>query len=195
MVEKFKSWNEKYDLWSLFSDFFFLFGILFLDWSPILLILWFIIDTLVMLGFVWILFHKENNDWIKTFGFGFLAFGIVCFLIAFYNGIIGHITDLETEHMVRSDPSHILNLYILPFALCVMGLNHYAEFQRSLYKMKNGTYKSGFIKRFFMRYLLVCGLVVIIVFSFVYFNIGIIIALIGIKAVLRSMNKKIRKFT
>lgn len=190
MLKKFNSWNNKYDLWSLFSDFFFLFGILFLGWSPVLLVLWFIIDTLVMLIFTWILFHKESNDWTKTIGFGIIAFVIVSFLLAFYNLIMGHIEDIDMGHLVNTDPSQILNSYIFPFALCSMGLNHYAEFERSLYKMKVGTYKSGFIKRFFMRYILMFGLVLTIVLSFIYFNIGIIIGLIGIKAVLRTMNRK-----
>ena len=148
-----------------------------------------------MLIFTWILFHKESNNWIYTIGFSTIALVVVTTLIAIYNVIMFYIEDIEMDHIVNADPTQILNPIILPFALCSMGLNHYAGYARSLDKMKNGTYQSGFIKRFFMRHILILGLVLVIVFSYIYFNIGIIIALIGVKAVLRTMNKKIRKFT
>lgn len=62
-----KKLNAKYDIWPLFSDFFFVVGVLAFDWSPVLLILWFMIDTCTMLIFSNVLIHKdEKGDWVDT---------------------------------------------------------------------------------------------------------------------------------
>jgi hypothetical protein len=190
MVTLLKTWNDKYDFWSFFSDFIFVFGVFILGWNPVLLILLYIIDLLVMLLFTIILFHIESKDWVKTIGFLFLSFMVVSFSIAFYSIIEGMVESLELE--INTDPSQIINSYILPIILVSSGLNHYAAFSESLQKMKEGTYKSTFIKHFFLKYVFIKVLIVFTVFGQFFFNTAIVIALIGIKVILRVWNKKYR---
>lgn len=192
MLALLKTWNTKYDLWSFFSDFIFVFGVLVLGWSPVLLILLYIIDTAVMLLFTFILFHKENKDWIKTIGFLIFSPMLLGFMAAFYWTIMQFIEELELEESINADPSQIINSYILPIILVSSGLNHFAAYGESLQKMKDGTYKSTFIKHFFLRYVFIMALIVFIVFGQYFLNASIVLALIGIKVFLRIWNKKYR---
>jgi hypothetical protein len=192
MIEFLKKWNSKYDLWSFFSDFIFVFGVLILDWSPVLLILLLIIDTSVMLLFVNILFHKENKDWIKTIGFIILSPLFLGLLAGLYDTLMRFIEDIHLEEIIIADPSQIFNSYILPIVLVSSGLNHYAEFDKSLHKMKNGTYNSSFIKHFFLKYIFVMVIILALAVGYYYFNATIVIVLIIGKTFLRMWNEKFR---
>lgn len=190
MLSILKTWNNKYDLWSLFSDFIFVFGVFILGWNPALLILLYIIDLLVMLLFTIVLFHIESKDLVKTFGFLFLSFVVISFLLAFYAVIEGMVESLELD--INTNPAQIINSYILPIILVSSGLNHYADFSESLQKMKDGTYKSTFIKHFFLKYVFLMALIVFVVIGQYFFSASIVLALIGIKVFLRIWNKKYR---
>ena len=192
MLTFLKTWNNKYDLWSFFSDFIFVFGVLVLGWSPILLILLLIIDTAVMLIFVNILFHLENKDWIKTIGFIIISPLFLGILAGLYDTLMDFIEDLGIDNLINADPSQVINSYILPMILVSSGLNHYAEFDRSLHKMKEGTYQSTFIKHFFLKYLFIMSIILVLAFGYYYFNATIVIALIAGKTLLRMWNKKYR---
>jgi len=187
-----RSWNSKYDIWSLFSDFFFIIGVFLFDWNPVLLILWFMVDSSAMIFFGIILFKKEGNDWVTTIGFSISSFLIICMLAGLYSGVESFIEDLNMEDMIKTDPSQILNPVILPIVLCCSILNHHSHYIEELIRMNNGTYNSTYIKHFYLRYILISALILFIIFFFVYFEIGIVIALIGIKALLRIFNKKLR---
>ncbi|PCJ23751.1 MAG: hypothetical protein COA97_11050 [Flavobacteriales bacterium] len=190
MLSLLKTWNNKYDLWSFFSDFIFVFGVLVLGWNPVLLILLYIIDLLVMLLFTIILFHIESKDIVKTIGFLFLSFVVVSCSVAFYIVVQGMVESLELA--INTNPSQIINSYVLPIILVSSGLNHYAAFSESLQKRKEGTYKSTFIKHFFLKYVFLMVLILFTVFGQLFFNAAIVIALIGIKVFLRIWNKKYR---
>ena len=192
IAKKLTEWNAKFDIWSFFSDFFFLFGVLFLGWNPVLLILWFMIDTGVMLFFVTILFHQERKDWMDTVFFIFISPLFIGILVAFYIGIQDFIIDLKMEEIVNADPTQLFNSVLLPLILSFSALNHYSEYQEDRKRMLNGTYKSGFLKHFFLRYFLLVFLIIFMVFSFEYFQMGILILLFIAKAILRVFNKKVR---
>jgi len=193
MFELLKNWNNKYDLWSFFSDFIFVFGVLILDWSPVLLILLLIIDTAVMLLFVNILLHIENKDWIKTFGFFFFFSPLILgLLVGLYATLMDFIEKIHLDDVIIADPSQVINSYILPIILVSSGLNHYAEFDRSLHKIKEGTYKSTFIKHFFLKYIFIMAIILVLAVGYYYFNATIVLALIIGKTFLRMWNKKYR---
>ena len=185
-------WNQKFDIWSFFSDFFFLFGVLFLGWNPVLLILWLMIDTAVMLFFVTILFHQERKDWMETIFFIFMSPIFLGILAALYIGLQDFIIDLNMEKIVNADPTQLFNSILLPIILSFSALNHYSEYKEDRNRMLNGTYKSSFIKHFFLRYVILIILITVMVFFFVYFQIGILLLLLVAKAVLRIFNKKMR---
>jgi len=187
-----KNWNDKYDLWSFLTDFMFVFGVLFLDWSPVLLILLLMIDTSVMIIFANILFYFETKDPIKTFAF-FIS--IPFFLIppiGMYAALMEFIEDLYLQDTINADPFQILNSYILPFILVSSGLNHYASFDRSLLKLKKGTYKGQFIKLFFLRIVFIMSVMLVLAFGYYFFNATIVLALIAGKSLLRIWNKGYR---
>jgi hypothetical protein len=192
MLAILKIWNDKYDIWSFFSDFIFVFGVLVLGWSPILLILLLIIDTAVMLLFVNILFHLENKDWIKTIGFIIFSPMFLGILVGLYSTLMKFIEDVDLDEVINADPSQIINSYILPIILVSSGLNHYAEFDRSLHKMKEGTYNSTFIKHFFLKYIFIMVIILALAIGYFYFNATIVIVLIIGKTLLRMWNKKFR---
>ncbi|MDG1475721.1 MAG: hypothetical protein P8Q14_01105, partial [Vicingaceae bacterium] len=149
MIDLLKQWNDKHDIWSLFSDFIFVFGVLVLDWNPVFLILLFIIDTIVMLVFANILFYKEYFDFVKSIGFLLISFTMTSFLIAIYFIVC----DNAEDHNIPSVKSLSEISYILPFILISSGLNHYTTYSNSIQKMKEGTYSSEFIKHVFLRYI------------------------------------------
>lgn len=192
MLDLLKTWNTKYDLWSFFSDFIFVFGVLVLDWSPILLILLLIIDTAVMLLFVNILFHLENKDWIKTIGFIIISPLFLGILVGLYATLMEFIEDLNLDEVINADPTQVINSYILPIILVSSGLNHYFEFSGSLLKMKEGSYKSTFIKHFFLKYIFIMAIILALAVGYIYFNATIVLALIVGKTLLRMWNKKYR---
>lgn len=190
-----KEWNEKYDIWSLLSDFFFLFGVFVLDWNPILLIAYFMIDTAAMSVFAIILFYKEKKDWIHTIGFVFAVLIVLACMLGIYSGVLQFIDDLDKLHIPveQIDFSHLFNPIVIPLILSFSGLTHYAEYQEDIRRMREGTYSSSFIKHFGMRYLLVNGLVLIMVLSYSYYNISVVLGLLIIKTFIRLVNKKYRK--
>jgi len=185
-------WNQKFDIWSFFSDFFFLFGVLFLGWNPVLLILWFMIDTAVMLFFVTILFHLERKDWIDTVFFVLISPMFIGMLVALYIGVQDFILELEMENVVNADPTQLFNSLLLPLILSFSALNHYSEYKEERKRRLNGTYRSSFIKHFFLRYVLLVSLITLMVFFFIYFQMGIVLLLFLAKAVLRVFNKRAR---
>lgn len=190
-----RRWNEEYDIWSLLSDFFFLFGVFVLDWNPILLIAYFMIDTATMSLFAIILFYKERNDWIHSFGFIFIVFLMLVFMLAIYNSVLQYIDDLAKLDIPTQaiDPTHLFNPVVIPLVLCFSALTHYAEYESDLQRMKLGTYNSSFIKHFILRYFMINGLVLLMVFSFVFYNLTVIVGLLAVKSILRLINKKYRK--
>jgi len=192
LIDKLKAWNVKYDIWSFSSDFFFILGVLLFNWNPVLLILWFMVDTSTMIFFGIILFRKEGNDWVGTVGFIITSFIVVGLLACLYMGVEKFIIELKMEELINSDPSQIINPIVLPIVLSCSILSHHAQYVQELKRMKEGTYTGAYLKHFFLRYILISALIVFIVFFFVYFQIGIIIALIGVKAFLRFFNKKFR---
>lgn len=193
LLDKIKELNARYDIWSLFSDFFFIIGVVAFNWNPVLLILWFMVDTIGMLFFGVILFHKENKSWISTIGFILVSFFFIGLLIGLYSGIVKFIKDLHMEDLINTDPFQIINPVILPIILSCSILSHQASYSTELQRMKDGTYKSAYLKHFFLRYILIYALILFMIAFFVYFQIGIIVALIGIKAILRVFNKRIRE--
>lgn len=192
MLNQIKIWNEKYDLFSFFSDFIFVFGVLVLGWSPVLLILLFIIDTAVMLLFTVILFHKESKDIIKSIGFVIISPMFIGLLFVLYMTIMDFVEEIEMDKIINTDPTQIINSYILPIILVSSTLNHYAAYGQSLQKMKEGTYSSTFIKHFFLRLVFIMAMMLIMVFCYIYLNAAIVVSLIIIKALLRLWNKKYR---
>lgn len=190
-----KRWNEEYDIWSLLSDFFFLFGVFVLDWNPILLIAYFMIDTATMSFFAIILFYKEKSDWINTIGFTFSVFVVLAAMLAIYNSVLIYIEELEKLNIPTQpiDPTHLFNPVVIPLILCFSALTHYAEYKEDIQRMKLGTYKSSYIKHFGLRYLLINGIVLLMVFSYAYYHLTVIIGLLAVKSILRLVNKKYRK--
>ena len=194
IVEKLKEWNAKFDIWSLFSDFFFLFGVFFLGWNPVLLIVWFMIDTSSMLFFAIILFHKERKSWIDTIGFLIISPMFVFFQGALYNSVIKFIKDVGLEDQINADPTQLINPILFPLIISFSILNHYASYSLELRRFENGTYNGAFIKHFFLRYILTFAIVLFMIAFLVYFELGLIVALIGVKAILRVFNKKSRAY-
>lgn len=192
MIGILNRWNDRYDLWSLFSDFIFVFGVLVLGWSPILLFLLLIIDTAVMLLFVNILFHLENKDWIKTIGFIFISPIFLGILVGLYDTVMRFIEKVNLDDIINADPSQIINSYILPIVLVSSVLNHYAEFDRSIEKMKKGTYRSSLIKHFFLKYIFIMVIILVLAIGYFYFNAMIVLTLIIGKSLLRLWKKKYR---
>lgn len=191
----FKKWNERFDIWSLSADVFFLFGVFVLDWNPVLLIAYFIIDTAAMSVFAIILFYKEKKDWIYTLGFIFCVFVILSSMLALYNNILLYIDELTKLAIpTRSiDHSELFNPIVIPLILCFSALAHHAEYAADLQRMRKGTYKSSYIKHFGLRFILLNGIVVLMVFSYAYYNLTIIVGLLAIKSIVRLVNKKYRK--
>ena len=188
----FKEWNDKYDFWFLLSEFFFLFGVLLFNWNPVLLILWFMVDTASMLFFGVILFYKEKEDAISTVGFTISSLLMIAIMAALYSGVEGYIVELKMEKLVNSDPSQIFNPVVLPIVLSCCILGHHAEYKKELQRMDEGTYNSSYLKHFYLRYILVNMIILSMVFSFYYFQVGIVTALIAVKSLLRLFNKKYR---
>lgn len=150
------------------------------------------LDTAAMIIFGVILFKKEGNDWITTTGYIIMCLIVVFLLAALYTGVQDFIEDLKMEDVVNSDPLQILNPVVLPIVLTCSILAHHAEYVQELKRMKEGTYTSSYLKHFFIRYILISAMIMFIIFFFVYFQIGIVIALIGVKAFLRVYNKRLR---
>ncbi len=193
IVKIIRAWNTKYDIFSIISDFIFVFGVLVLDWSPILLFFLLIVDTSLMLFFVNILFFLEYKDPIRSIGFLITSGFLFAFLFIIYYSIMDFIEEVELENYIHADPWQIINSYVFPLVLVSSYLNHHAEFRRSIYKMKHGNYNSSFIKHFFKRYLFIMGLALTLVFTYAFFNLTIVIALISIKVLIRLWNKKFRE--
>jgi len=195
-----KTWNDKYDFWSLFSDFIFVFGYLALDWDPILLVFLFIIDSGVMSMFANILFYLEEKSLFSSFGFLMISILMLFGMLGIFESIFQFMKELQIEGMEKNKPFEamqvyvlpVLSSYILPIILVSSGLNHYATFSESLQKMKNDTYTSTFIKHFFLRYLFLVLITLLMVVGQYYFNVSIIIGLIAVKAILRLWKRKYR---
>ena len=151
------------------------------------------IDTAAMLIFGNILFYKENKDLISSIGFIFVSILIIGLLGGVYSGIVDFVEDLEMEELINTDPMQIINPILLPLILSFSILNHHADYQNELDRMRDGTYKSAFLKHIFLRYLLISVLSIFIVFFYIYFQFGIIIGLILIKSGLRLVNTKFRE--
>lgn len=192
LFQHLKRWNDQYDFWSLLSDFFFLFGVLLFDWNPVLLILWFMIDTGTMLFFGVILFYKEKEEIISTIGYTITSLMLIIIMAALYGAVERHIVELKMEKLVNTDPSQIFNPVVLPIVLSCCILSHHAEYVNELKRMEAGTYNSSYLKHFYLRYLLVNLIILSMVFSFSYFQTGIIVALIAVKSLLRLLNRKYR---
>lgn len=169
-----KEWNEKYDIWSLLSDFFFLFGVFVLDWNPILLIAYFMIDTATMSVFAIVLFYKESSSWKHILGFVFIVFTTLVFMLAIYDSVLQYIENLDKLNVITEtiDLNNLFNPVVIPLMLCFSALAHYAEYSSDLQRMRSGTYSSSFIKHFFLRYFLINGLVLLMVISYVFYNIS-----------------------
>ena len=90
----------------------------------VLLILWFMIDTGVMLLFVIILFHQERKDWMETVFFIFMSPLFLGILAALYIGIQDFIIDLEMEEIANSDLTQLFNSILLSLILSFSALNH-----------------------------------------------------------------------
>jgi hypothetical protein len=193
MVSLLKKWNDKYDIWSFFSDFLFVFGVLVLDWSPILLILLLIIDITVMLLFVNILIYLELKDFLKTFIFLTISPFFIAPVVAMYLSLPKFLEDIHMDKIINSDPAQIINSYILPFILVSSALNHYSAFSKSLERIKKGTYKGQFIKHFFLKNIFAILSIMVLAFGHFFFNATIVLALIVGKMLLRSWNQKYRE--
>lgn len=191
---KVKIWNDRFDLWSFISDFFFVIGVFVLNWNPITLILWFMIDVASMLFFGNILFYKESKDKILTVGFIAVSAIILAFLVGLYSGVVKFIDDLNLTDVVNTDPSQLINPIILPIILSFSTLNHAAAYYDELRRMEDGTYNSMFIKHIFIRYLSLNALILFMIGFFLYFEIGIVIGLILIKSLVRIFFKKSRNY-
>jgi len=192
MLNIIKQWNEKYDAWSFFSDFLFVFGVLVLDWSPILLIILLIVDTIVMLFFVHVLYYLETKDWIRTISFVLFYPLFISLFVGMYVALIKLVETVELDGVINTDPFQILNSYILPIILVSSALNHYADFSRSVAEMKAGIYIGTFIKHFFLRFVFIIAIFLTLAIGYSYFNATIVIVLIIGKALLRLWNKKYR---
>jgi len=60
-ISRLHQWAAEKDVYSLLNDFFFVFGVLFFDWNPVLIILWFMVDQAFMGGFVIALSYKVGK--------------------------------------------------------------------------------------------------------------------------------------
>lgn len=145
-----------------------------------------------MLVFTTIIFHKENTSWIYTVAFLTIVLVLVYFMTMFYGIIENLVRNLKLEDAIHTHPSQILNPVILPVLLCTSALTHYTPFKEDLERMKSGSYQSLFIRHFFLRYFLITGMIVVIVLSYVYFSVGAVVGLIGVKSALRLWEKKYR---
>jgi hypothetical protein len=200
MLDLLKLWNSKYDFWSLLSDFIFVFGVIILDWNPILLVFLFIVDSGVMSLFANILFFLEYKDFIRSFGFIIISIVMLLGMLALFQSIFQFMLELQMEEMNGLNTweasylyvSPVLQSYILSLILVSSGLNHYSAFDESLHKRKEGTYNSTFIKHFFLRYVFLMGIILLMVIGQHYFNATLIIGLIIIKAILRLWKRKYR---
>ena len=192
MLNILNQWNEKYDAWSLLSDFLFVFGVLVLDWSPILLIILLIIDTSVMLLFVHILYYLESKDWIRTISFILFYPLFIGLFIGLYAALMKLVEDVKLDSIINTDPFQILNPYILPIILVSSALNHYIDFTKGVNEIKAGIYVGTFIKHFFLRFVFIISIFLILAVAYSYFNATIVIVLIIGKALLRLSNKKYR---
>lgn len=193
MLSLLKEWNNKYDLWSLFTDFMFVFGVLVFDWSPILLILLLIVDVSVMLLFTNILFYLETKDFLKTFVFITISPFFLLPVILMYLSLPKFLEDVHLDNIINSDPFQIINSYILPFILVSSCLNHYAEFSKSLEKIKRKTYTGQFIKHFFLKNIFIIVVILTLAVGYHYFNATIVLALIAGKMLLRLWKSKYRE--
>ena len=145
-----------------------------------------------MLLFVNILFHLENKDWIKTIGFIFISPIFLGILVGLYDTVMRFIEKVNLDDIINADPSQIINSYILPIVLVSSVLNHYAEFDRSIEKMKKGTYRSSLIKHFFLKYIFIMVIILVLAIGYFYFNAMIVLTLIIGKSLLRLWKKKYR---
>ncbi len=193
IVGKIKELNAKFDIWSLFSDFFFVIGVVVFGWNPVLLILWFMIDTCTMLIFANILIHKDKKgDWVDTAMFIIISPFLVFMLLGLYRGVESFIVELNMQEVVISDPNLVFGSYLFPIMLVCSSLGYYSEFRDDLLRMKNGTYAHSFLKHFFLKYILFFALILLMVAFYVYFEFGIVLLLIAMRAILRVNNKKWR---
>jgi hypothetical protein len=200
MIALLKTWNDKYDFWSFFSDFIFVFGVIILDWNPILLVFLFVIDSGVMSLFSNILFFLEYKSFIKSFGFLMASTLMLFCMLALFQSIFQFMRELGIEGMEDRNTwetlaayiQPVLQFHVLPIVLISSGLNHYAAFDESLQKRKEGTYSSSFIKHFFLRYVFLMGVILLMVIGQHYFNATLVIGLIIIKAILRLWKRKYR---
>jgi hypothetical protein len=145
--------------------------------------------------FAIILFYKEKRDWIHSIGFLFIVFIILSSMLAIYDSILYYIDELDKLNIPTKaiDHSHLFNPIVIPLILCFSALTHHAEYAADIQRMKLGTYKSSYIKHFGLRYFLINGIVILMVFSYAYYNLTIIVGLLAIKSILRLVNKKYRK--
>ncbi|MFT6166248.1 MAG: hypothetical protein ACJAV5_000133 [Vicingaceae bacterium] len=192
LIEKLRQLNSKFDVWSFLTDFFFLVGFFALDWNPILLIVWYMVDTSVMLLFAIIITHISSKDWLDTFAFIVLAPIFIFIMFGLLHAVNELIVELRLQNEVVSDPRLVFNSFLFPIMLICSGLNYFTEFQNDKIKIENNTYKHDFLKHFFLRYTLIFALVACLALFYIHFQIGIIILLIAVKAILRVFNKKVR---
>jgi len=197
-IARFHQWASKKEAYSLLNDFFFVFGVLLFDWNPVLIILWFMVDQAFMGGFVIILFHKEPKSKLYELPVTIIIVGLFISAMAmFYWQVVEFLDEIKVMHLVNPDPSQILNPVILPFLGTFSILNHHREYQEDLKKIASGKYERQFIRHFFSRYLALVPLITIMIVAFAIFQnfyIGILIALISIKAFLRLYREKWRRF-
>lgn len=196
MISQIKKYNQilnrRFDLWSFTYDFLFLLGTFLFDWNPILLVVWFMIDTCTMLILGIHIFYKENKSYFDAFLYICFIFFFLGIMYALFLGIKKFVFDLEMEDEVNTDLTQIINPIFLPIILVCSLLSHVEEYHRELERFEKGTYNGQYFKHFGKRYVAINVICFLIALSYVYFEASIIVGLILIRSFLRVYKEKYR---
>ena len=168
-------------------------GILAFDWNPILLILYFMIDTAVMAFYGIPLYFKLFKDLTERIACMVIVPVVILTLPFLYLSLEVLIKALKLEDIYNTDPSQIINPILLPTLLSCSALAHYAEYLEALNRIGNNSFKAGYFKHFFLRYFLIYAFLLFIIFFSIFIDISLIVGILGIKTILRMYHRKFKE--
>ena len=154
------------------------------------IVFWFVLDNLSMLFYVSILNFKEKSSWSDKIGVKILFFCIFCSSILFFNLLFDVFVEIQTEYGGYNSINMDLGAIIV--FLCISLLSHSNEYLQELEKIRLGTYQSEMMRHFVLRFFLLYGLIIVAIISFQVFEEGVLVGLIGVRAILRIRSKKMR---
>lgn len=181
------------DLWSLIFDLVLIVGILAFNWNPILLILYFMLDTAVMALYGVPLYFKLFKDTTERIACLVIVPTVVLTLPFLYLSLEVLIKSLKLEHIYNTDPSQLINPILLPTLLSCSALAHYAEYLEAMHRIETNTFKASFFKHFFLRYFLIYGFLLFIIFFSFFIDTTLIVGLLAIRTILRVSQQKFKE--